>query len=177
MRTPAAILICTIAVVQTEAVPGEARLEQRTQSFTILLNGTVAEVTPVFGPIREVEWAPSWVPHFLHPFEKAQREGAVFTTKSTNGRERLWMLTAYEPDQGRVEYVFVTPGLTFNDIKIRVVADGRRRCKAIITYRHSALTSEGNEEVAKLDSRWAEQQRMHWEAAINSLLAKGDAHE
>ena len=42
-------------------------LEQRTQSFTISLKGSVADVTPLFGPVREAEWAPSWAPRFLHP--------------------------------------------------------------------------------------------------------------
>ncbi len=29
----------------------------------------------------------------------------------------------------------------------------------------------------KLDARWAEQQRVHWERAINAVLTKGDAHD
>jgi hypothetical protein len=36
---------------------------------------------------------------------------------------------------------------------------------------------EGNEEVAKLDARWAEEQRIHWETAINEALAKGGLHD
>ena len=44
-------------------------------------------------------------------------------------------------------------------------------------YRRSALTPEGNEEVAKLDFQWAKEQQIHWEEAINEALAKGDIHE
>jgi hypothetical protein len=73
--------------------------------------------------------------------------------------------------------VFITPGFTANEIKIRVVPDGEKQCKATITYRHSALVPEGNEEVAKLDGHWAEQQRLHWETAINAALAKGGSHD
>ena len=149
-----------------------AELEQRSQSFTISLKGSIAEVTPLFGPVREAEWAPGWAPHFLHPPEAGQREGAVFTTTTKDGRERLWLLTAYDVEQGRVEYVFIAPGFTANQIKIQVTPDGDRQCKATITYRHSAIAPEGNEEVIKLDTHWAEQQRAHWEAAINAALAK-----
>src|SRR5438309_11332549 len=39
-----------------------AELEQRTQSFTISLKGSVADVTPLLGPVREAEWAPGWAP-------------------------------------------------------------------------------------------------------------------
>jgi hypothetical protein len=159
------------------AAGGAVALEQRTQSFTIELKGSVADVTPLFGPVREAEWAPGWTPRFIHPAEGAQHEGVVFTITRANGKDRLWLLTAYDVKEGRVEYVFVTPGFTANEIKIRVVPDGEKQCRATITYRHSALAPEGNEEVAKLDGYWAEQQRLHWETAINAALAKGGAHD
>jgi len=152
-------------------------LEQRTESFAILLQGSVADVMPLFGPLRETEWAPSWAPRFLHPPEGAQREGVVFTTTTSKGKERLWLLTTYDIKDGRVEYVFITPGFTANEIKIHVVPKGDRQCKATITYRHSALAPEGNEEVTKLDAHWADEQRAHWETAINAALARGGAHD
>jgi hypothetical protein len=164
------------AVVQMPLATGlAAAIEQRTQSFAIVLNGSVAEVTPLFGPVREGEWAPTWAPRFVYPAEGAQRAGVVFTTVSANGRERVWLLTTYDVSAGRVEYVVVTPGFTANEIKIQVAPDGDRRCKANITYRHSALAPEGNEEVLKLDARWANEQRVHWETAINAALAKENA--
>jgi hypothetical protein len=161
----------------TAAAAGAAALEQRTQSFTILLTGSVAEVTPLFGPVREAEWAPDWTPRFIHPPGGAQREGVVFTTTIAHGKQRLWLLTAYDIERGRVEYAFVTPGFTANEIKIRVIPDGERQCKATITYRRSALAPEGNGEVAKLDAHWAEEQRIHWETAINEALVKSGIHD
>lgn len=152
-------------------------LQQQTQSFTITLKGSVADVTPFFGPVREAEWAPSWRPRFLHPTQGGQCEGAVFTSTSSNGAERLWLLTVYDVKEGRVEYVFITPGFTANEIKIRVVPDGNGQSKATITYRHSALAPEGNAEVEKLNPDWAEQQRVHWERAINAVLTKRGGHD
>jgi hypothetical protein len=168
-----------LALVQA-ALAGEAGtavVEQRTQSFTIELNGSVSDVTPFFGPVREAEWAPDWSPRFIHPAQGVQREGVVFTTSSGHGSDRLWLLTTYDVRNGRVEYVVVTPAFTANEIKIRVVPDGEQRCKATITYRRSALAQEGNEEVVKLDAHWAEEQRSHWETAINEALAKGGIHD
>ena len=152
-------------------------LEQREQSFTIHLNGSVAEVTPLFGPVRETEWAPTWKPRFIHPVSGEQREGTVFTATSADGRERLWLLTTYNVEQGRVEYVVVVPGFTANQIKIRVIPEGENHSQATITYRHSAISQDGNTEVAKLDAHWAQQQQVHWESAINGLLAKGGQHD
>jgi hypothetical protein len=112
---------------------GTAAVEQRTQSFTIVLNGSVADVAPLFGPVREAEWAPDWSPRFIHPAQGVQREGAVFTTTTVHGRDRVWLLTTYDVTNGRVEYVVMTPAFTANEIKIRVVPDGEQHCKATIT--------------------------------------------
>jgi hypothetical protein len=83
-----------VALVET-GFAGEMGItvpEQRTQSFTIKLNGSVADVTPLFGPVREAEWVPDWSPRFIHPAMGVQREGVVFTTTSGHGGDRLWLL-------------------------------------------------------------------------------------
>lgn len=168
-----------LALVQA-ALAGEAgtaTVQQRAQSFTIGLNGSVADVTPLFGPVREAEWAPGWSPRFIHPAQGVQREGVVFTTTSGDGRDRLWLLTTYDLRNGRVEYVVITPAFTASEIKIRVLSDGERHSRATITYRRSALAPDGNTEVAKLDAHWAQQQRIHWETAINGVLAKNGIHD
>src|SRR4029450_13921974 len=152
MKTFLKICACGLALVKAVLAgeAGTAVFEQRTQSFTIVLNGSVADVTPLFGPVREAEWAPDWSPRFIYPAQGVEREGAVFTTSSGHGSDRLWVLTTYDVRNGRVEYVVVTPAFTANEIKTRVVPDGEQHCKATITYRRSALAPEGNDEVAKL---------------------------
>ena len=170
---------CCLALLQA-ALAGEAgtaMIEQRAQSFTIGLNGSVADVTPLFGPVREAEWAPDWSPRFIHPAQGVQREGVVFTTTSGDGRDRLWLLTTYDLPNGRVEYVVITPAFTASEIKIRVLSDGERHSRATITYPRFALAPEGNTEVAKLDAHWTEQQQIHWETAINEALARDSIHD
>jgi len=179
MKIYFAIWACSFALVQ-EALAGQAGtavVEQRTQSFTITLNGSVGDVTPLFGPIREAEWAPDWSPHFIYPAQRVQCDGAVFTTTSGHGTARFWLLTTYDVRNGQVEYVVMTPAFTATEIKILVVPDSEQHCKATITYRRSALTPDGNEEVAKLGEHWADEKRIHWETAINEALAKGSTDD
>jgi hypothetical protein len=179
MRIYLALFAWSIALFQSTLAgeAGRAAVEQRTQSFTIGLNGPDADVTPLFGPVREAEWAPEWSPRFIHPAQGAQEDGVVFTTTTGPGKDRLWLLTTYDIKEGKVEYVVVIPALTASESKIRIVPDGEQRCKATITYRCSALTPEGNGEVAKLDAHWAREQQIHWERAINEALAKGRHHD
>jgi len=127
--------------------------------------------------VREAEWAPDWSPRFIHPARGAQCEGAVFTTTGGHARDRLWLVTTYDVGNGWVEHVVMTPGLTATEIKIRVVPDGEQHCKATITYRRSALAPEGSEEVAKLNANWVEEQRIHWETAINEALGRSTNYD
>ena len=173
MKHTLALSTCAVIMILTSAAESGTALEQKTQSFTIALKGSVAAVTPLFGPVREAEWAP----RFIHPAEGGQREGVMFTTTTSDGKERLWLLTAYDVKEGRVEYVWIAPGFTANEIKIRVLPDDGGHCQATITYRHSALAPEANAEVAKLDANWAAQQRVHWETAISEALSKEGAHD
>jgi hypothetical protein len=179
MRSYFTIWAMSVALVHAGlgAETGTTVPEQRTQSFTIRLNGSVADATPLFGPVCEAEWAPDWSPRFIHPTQGVQREGVVFSTTSGDGKDRFWLLTAYDVKNGRVDYVVMTPAFTASEIKIRVIPDGEQHCKATITYRRTALEPEGNEDVAKLDAHWAEEQRNHWETAINEALAKRGIHD
>ena len=91
MNTLLLILECGILLnsATTIGATDENPLQHRTESLTIALQGSVAAVTPLFGPVQEVEWAPGWKPQFIHPTKGAQRDGVVFGTIGTNGKERL----------------------------------------------------------------------------------------
>jgi hypothetical protein len=82
MKLVVMLLLCVSMPIGLVSAVDEI-LEERTQSFTIVLRASVAEVTPLFGPVREAEWAPGWTPHFLHLPEGAQREGIIFTTSAS----------------------------------------------------------------------------------------------
>jgi hypothetical protein len=150
-----------------------ATLAQQTQSFTISLNGSTAEVTPLFGPVREAEWAPGWAPHFVNPPEGEQREGVIFTTKDFPGKERIWVMTDYGLKEGHVSYVVMVPHFMVTTMRIRVEPAGDRRSKASVTYSLAAMAPEANDLVNQHDAHWVQQQRAHWENAINAVLSKG----
>ena len=166
---PAVAAATSLAVA---ALPPTADSLHRQQSFALHLNAPMAAVTPLFGPVRETEWSPEWKPQFVYPAVADQVEGAVFLTKTHTGRERIWVMTTYDEKQGRIEYVVITPGATANQITVQIASEGTDKCRATVTYRHTALSSEGTPEVEKLDAVWAEQQRVHWETAINDALSR-----
>ena len=148
-------------------------LLQSTQSFTIRLHAPVADALPLFGPVREAEWAPHWEPKFLHQPRGTQAEGAVFTVSAEHNSGSLWVLTEYDLEAGRIAYVTIIPDRVLTEIKIRVTPDGSRASRATVTYRKSALSADGNAVVNELTAAWAAHQPPHWEEAINKVLDRG----
>jgi hypothetical protein len=71
----------------------------------------------------------------------------------------------------------MTRTFTANEIKIRVVPDGKQQCKAMITYRRSALAPEGMTRSPNWMRAGQKQQRIHLQMAINEALAKGGIHD
>jgi len=78
------------------------------REFDFDLPGTIAALTPYFGPVKEREWAPEWSPQFVRPVGDGQESGAVFHTKSEWG-SATWVMDHYEPAQGKVGYSTFIP--------------------------------------------------------------------
>ncbi len=134
------------------------------------LHGPAAAVFPLFGPVREAEWAVGWEPKFIAPVPAAQNpDGAVFTTRGRGGDDNIWVMTTYDPVECRVAYVVVRPGLVTCEIRIHVVAFGPAASSAEVWYRYTALTAAGNDFI----ERWLAHfpaEAPHWEDALNGRL-------
>lgn len=159
-------------MLSSMALVGQVALAQQARSFTFDIPAAVADAAPLFGPVREREWAPEWVPIFVNPDVPTQREGVVFTTATHGGATRLWVLTDYDPQEGRVAYVVVDDGFLVTNIKIAIVVTGARTSRATVTYRRVALTERANQQVNALTAEWAAEQAHHWGTAITAALAR-----
>jgi len=113
------------------------------QTRTIVLGGTPDEVYPLFGPIREKEWAPGWDPTIIYPIGAPVEVHMVFTARSHGADESTWTISTYDPDHGFIEYTVFAPGRLWT-ITIRCgtgQADGTTRAE--ITYTYTGVTDEG----------------------------------
>ena len=163
---PAACAVLFAACAQ----PPPAPLRAAVRSFAIELPVPVAAAAPLFGPVREREWAPQWAPLFVQPAAPAQEEGAVFTTSDAHG-ESLWVLTDYDPDAGRIGYVALQPGVVVAQLRIGLRPAGDSACVATVTSRRTALSPAGNELVDRFAEHFA-QQGAHWQQAIAGALQR-----
>ncbi|MGD2147394.1 MAG: hypothetical protein PVH41_11930 [Anaerolineae bacterium] len=149
----------------------------RTRSIT--LGAPLASVFPLFGPVRETEWATGWEPEVLYSATGLLEEHMVFRTRSHRAHEPdlTWTVSRYSPDEAVIEYTVFAPGrLWWIAIQCRESAGGDTT-RAEITYTYTGLTEEGN----AANERALEEMYRHdlrdWEGAINHYLRTGERLE
>ena len=156
------ILVCV-------AGPAAAQPRQHAESnITFDLPAAASTVLPLFGPVREGEWAPDWNPQFVYPAEKKQTAGAVFTTRQHDS-DLVWMLITYDEAALRVEYVIIWPGMCATRLDIALKPLDARSSRASVTYRRTSLSEHGDEYVRNFAEHFPSQ-REHWQQAVSKRL-------
>ncbi len=161
---------CLLPLVFSVTAGTEVTLPLRA-SAAIELHLNVPAVTafPLFGPVRESEWAPTWSPKWIYPPEPRQSpDGAVFTTAAPEGVS-TWIMTVYDSERLDVEYVHFIPGHRVTEISIVVRPAGSAASIARVSYRVTALSTEDAAFVAHFAKEFPNE-APHWENAVNAAL-------
>ena len=143
---------------------------------SISLNASLEKVFPLFGPIREREWAAGWDPDIVFPPAVLVEERMVFKTRSPGGHreaDSTWIVSKYLPEESTIEYtVFTTERVWWIEIRCREAEDSRTT-HAEITYTYLGLNEAGNAANERaLEHMYAHDLR-DWEVAINHYLRTG----
>ncbi len=156
-----------------------SRSERISRTNVITLNAPLKRVFPLFGPIREKEWAAGWEPKVLYLTTDFVEEHMVFKTQSHLGHEPdfTWTVSKYRPDQAFIEYtVFAPERLWWITIQCREGIGGETT-KAEITYTYTGLTEKGNATNEKALETMYHRDLKDWEEAINHYLETGERLE
>jgi len=68
--------------------------------------------------------------------------GSVFRTQA-HGRETVWVVTEYRPDQGRVGYARIAQGSNMGLVEVRCQDFSHRHSRITVSYTLTALSPEG----------------------------------
>ena len=146
--------------------------EKISKSATILLNGPVEGIFPLFGAFEERKWAKGWNPELVYPNEEIIEEGTSFKT-SGHGHddcELLWIVTKYEPENFIIQYLVQSENSYWTiTVKCKSIADNRS--SAEVRYSFVNLNKKGNQlnQIA-LESIYKDNLK-DWESAINTYLS------
>jgi hypothetical protein len=146
------------------------------QTSRIHLRGSFDQVFPLFGPVREKEWADGWEPQILLSEAENIEEHMVFQTHAHLEGEvghYTWTVSKYVPEQGLIEYtVFAEFRLWWITILCRETLEGGS-CEAMITYTFVGWNPLGVERNARALSQMYRHNLKDWEHAINHYLETG----
>ncbi len=153
------------------------KAEKISQTGMIKLNGAFEQVFPLFGPVRERDWAEGWDPHILLSGSDNIEEHMVFQTHTHLPGEEgsyTWIVSKYRREQGLVEYT-VYAGYRLWWITIVCRQRGEEPvCDAEITYTFVGLNAQGNALNQLALKRMYQHDLRDWETAINHFLKTGE---
>jgi hypothetical protein len=164
-------LMLGVGALAHQSGPEPFQAKAVSHTATIRLNRPVDKVFPLFGPVRESDWAPGWSPELIYPTNTDVAEGMVFKVEGETGLG-FWVITRYDPGQHTVAYVNLTPGHMVNRILIACSSAGDET-DATITYWHVALDERGNDFVQHMDAPAYAAKMAHWQQAIKYRLETG----
>lgn len=169
------VLSMQIANAQVAAErPGHELTSNRlVRSATIQLNSSVEKVFPLFGALRERDWAAGWNPEIIFSESGEMEEHMIFKTPATfsDADSYLWMVSKYEPTNYRVEYMVSTAQrIWFITVQCRPSGEGTA---ATVTYGYTGLTEKGNNLNKVAIEKMFANDLKDWEEAINFYLLTG----
>ncbi len=141
---------------------------ERTASFVV--KAPIEKVFPLFGPIREMEWATGWEPKVVYSTDPYVEEHMVFQSQPRFDDEPpyIWLITQYQPTSHFVEYTVSTNERVWF-ISVKCVPDGSNT-NVTVRYRFTGLTARGNELNRQALAQMYANNLKDWEDEINQYL-------
>ena len=155
-----------------EAQPANFVAERIKKSASLVINGNIRNVFPLFGPVREAEWEAGWEPEIIYSENGLVEERMIFQSPGHLGEGKYtWVITQFDPEKKLIEYtVSAITRIWFVRVICEEVGD---KTRATVSYTYTGLTEEGN----RMNKQALEKMFAHnlkdWEEAINYYLKTG----
>lgn len=147
--------------------------EKVSRTATILLNGKIETVFPLFGAFEERKWAPYFQPELIWPATEVIEEGTIFRTASRGFGETefIWRVIKFDVEKHLVQYLVYTENRQWT-ITIKCNSINGDKTEAQITYTFIGLNEKGNELNKKIIEDMYQSDLKDWEEEINPYLLK-----
>jgi len=169
------LILSLVFMIHAESYSQTSERIERTASF--LVKTEIDNAFPLFGPIREKEWATGWEPHIIYSRSSEVEAHMIFKTATSNPDEKeyIWVVTQYRPADFFIEYTVST----FQRIWFITVSCKPQQDSTLVsvTYSYTGLTEEGNKiNKLALEKMFADNLK-DWEEALNYYLTTGKCLE
>jgi hypothetical protein len=147
--------------------------ERISKRATILVNASVDVAFPLFGPIREKDWAGGWNPEILYSTTNNVEEHMMFRTPGRFEGENFytWIITQYKPEDHLIEYTVSTENRIWF-IRVQCKSEGEKT-SATISYTFTSLNEKGTHFNKVSLEKMYEKNLEDWQEEINYYLKTG----
>jgi len=179
--TGLAIIIVVLLAACNRKLSSHFSAERISKTASIVANGNIGTVYPLFGAFEERKLDYSWKPILIYPDKEIIEEGTTFKTiqdKHKHGgsdeKEFLWYVMKYEPSQNLIQY-FVSTHNRFWTVTVKCEAASEMQTKVTVTYTYTGLNEQGNKINEMALSKMFKNDLKDWEEGINYYLEHGKA--
>lgn len=121
--------------------------------FEFTVHAPYKVAAPLFGPEGERAWTDGhWDPQFLYPQSAQDIEGAVFSVSHAH-HSSTWINTAFDLNQGHIQYVYFIPNFMVTLIDIHLSQPDAANTKVQVAYERTALNASANEPVREFGDK------------------------
>lgn len=162
------IILLLLFMIDIQSVTAQS--ERISKTATIVLRAPYQKVFPLFGPVREMEWAEGWNPDILYGNSEAEGH-MIFRTKPRYDDEDFytWIISKWSPDQKLIEYsVSSKDRVWFITIQFR---DLEKITEADVTYTFTGFNADAIRKNRESLERMYSEELKDWEGPINNLLS------
>jgi hypothetical protein len=151
----------------------EFKAKKVSKTATIILNGKIEIVFPLFGAFEERKWAEGWNPVLIYPEREIIEEGTTFKTEG-HGHDELefiWRVTKYEPEKFLIQYLVSTENRYWT-ITVKCSPTNNNKTSAEVTYTFIGLNALGNKLNEHSRQRIYKYNLKDWEEEINNYIER-----
>ena len=111
-------------------------------------------------------WVDGWDPLVLRGGD-GRSKGSVFVTYA-HGDKAYWIVVDYDEEVLHARYARIAPGTRAGTVEVFARDDGTGATAVEVTYELTALTDEGNEQLAAFDAEAYAHMLADWERMIRN---------
>ena len=147
---------------------------QREFSHEITVARSLSEALPLFTPRGEEEWVPGWKPEYIDPKSGDTQAEMLFVTSHGNQRT-FWTCLAWQPGDGHVRYLKITPDSQIGFVDVQCRSDGPDKTIVRVMYQLNGLSDSGLAHLNEMTEASFAEMIDHWARLIEQMPSDGVA--
>ena len=109
-------------------------------------------------------WIEVWDPIILSGGDGRPR-GSVWVT-GDGPHQTIWLVVDYDPESLHARYARITPASRAGSVEVFARSDGNGGTEVDVTYELTALSEDGNQDLAEFDADYFAHMMIEWERMI-----------